>query len=191
MLASIEFYALFALRRQIKAAGATLATANLTRSRATHVADVIGLTDVILSGLVEWAPHQQPEQEQLRLRLRGKVASRSVLLRSPEAGAWDGAPPGPRAASWGWIRCWWQSAFQTTRFFPTGVTVPAVDGSAACVNGGRLRRQDLATRVGGEEFALLLPNTGLRSAIEVAEAIRKQVAHSGSRMFPHTPIGLR
>ena len=30
--------------------------------------------------------------------------------------------------------------------------------------------------MGGEEFAILLPNTGLRGAIAVAEAIRKTVA---------------
>lgn len=47
---------------------------------------------------------------------------------------------------------------------------------AACVNSGRRRSQDLAARMGGEEFALLLPNTGLRGAIAVAEAIRKRVA---------------
>ncbi|MEJ7806333.1 MAG: GGDEF domain-containing protein, partial [Telluria sp.] len=34
----------------------------------------------------------------------------------------------------------------------------------------------MAARLGGEEFAILLPNTGLRGAIAVAEAIRKSVA---------------
>lgn len=47
---------------------------------------------------------------------------------------------------------------------------------AACVSGGRRRGDDLAARLGGEEFAILLPNTGLRGAIAVAEAIRKSVA---------------
>lgn len=47
---------------------------------------------------------------------------------------------------------------------------------ASCVNGGRRRSQDLAARMGGEEFAILLPNTGLRGAIAVAESIRKTVA---------------
>ena len=47
---------------------------------------------------------------------------------------------------------------------------------AACINGGRRRSDDLAARMGGEEFALLLPNTDLRGAIAVAESIRKQVA---------------
>ncbi len=47
---------------------------------------------------------------------------------------------------------------------------------ASSVNGGRRRTQDLAARMGGEEFAILLPNTGLRGAIAVAEMIRKAVA---------------
>lgn len=47
---------------------------------------------------------------------------------------------------------------------------------AGCVNNGRRRSQDLAARMGGEEFAILLPNTGLRGAIAVAEAVRKTVA---------------
>ena len=47
---------------------------------------------------------------------------------------------------------------------------------ANCVNGGRRRSEDLAARMGGEEFAILLPNTGLRGAIAVAESIRKTVA---------------
>lgn len=55
---------------------------------------------------------------------------------------------------------------------------------AACVNGGRRRSDDLAARMGGEEFALLLPNTGLRGAIAVAEAIRKQVA---AHRLTHVP----
>lgn len=60
---------------------------------------------------------------------------------------------------------------------------------ASCVNGGRRRSGDLAARMGGEEFAILLPNTGLRGAIAVAETIRKRVA--GHRMthvdgLPHS-----
>ena len=47
---------------------------------------------------------------------------------------------------------------------------------AGCVSGGRRRSDDMAARLGGEEFAILLPNTGLRGAIAVAEAIRKRVA---------------
>ena len=47
---------------------------------------------------------------------------------------------------------------------------------AGCVSGGRRRSDDMAARLGGEEFAILLPNTGLRGAIAVAESIRKSVA---------------
>ena len=60
---------------------------------------------------------------------------------------------------------------------------------AHCVNGGRRRSQDLAARMGGEEFAILLPNTGLRGAIAVAEMIRKTVASTRLTHiagFPHS-----
>jgi diguanylate cyclase (GGDEF)-like protein len=39
-----------------------------------------------------------------------------------------------------------------------------------------LREQDLAARVGGEEFALWLPNTSIERAREVAERVRQGVA---------------
>ncbi|HEX5727613.1 MAG TPA: GGDEF domain-containing protein, partial [Longimicrobiaceae bacterium] len=38
-----------------------------------------------------------------------------------------------------------------------------------------VRDLDLAARVGGEEFVLLLPETGLQAAAEVAERIRRTV----------------
>ncbi|MES2320277.1 MAG: diguanylate cyclase [Pseudomonadota bacterium] len=60
---------------------------------------------------------------------------------------------------------------------------------ANCVNGGRRRSEDLAARMGGEEFAILLPNTGLRGAIAVAESIRKTVASqqlTHIEGFPHS-----
>ena len=47
---------------------------------------------------------------------------------------------------------------------------------ASRINGGRRRSQDLAARLGGEEFTILLPGAGLRGAIAVAESIRKAVA---------------
>lgn len=39
-----------------------------------------------------------------------------------------------------------------------------------------LRRTDLAGRVGGEEFAVLLPGTGLEGAVELAERLRQSLA---------------
>ena len=39
-----------------------------------------------------------------------------------------------------------------------------------------LRRSDLIARLGGEEFCVLLPHTGLRPAMEVAEKVRARLA---------------
>lgn len=39
-----------------------------------------------------------------------------------------------------------------------------------------LRKDDLLARVGGEEFMLLLPNTGLNDAVAIAETLRQRVA---------------
>ncbi len=58
---------------------------------------------------------------------------------------------------------------------------------AGSVNGGRRRSQDLAARMGGEEFAILLPNTGLRGAIAVAESIRKAIAAQRLTHIPGLP----
>lgn len=43
----------------------------------------------------------------------------------------------------------------------------------------RVRAQDLVARWGGEEFALLLPATGLKEAFEVAERFRKGLEELG------------
>lgn len=55
---------------------------------------------------------------------------------------------------------------------------------------GRVRRNDTAARIGGEEFAVLLPETGLANALELAEDIRVAVcAHefrSGDRQIALT-----
>ncbi len=40
---------------------------------------------------------------------------------------------------------------------------------------GGLRRSDLAFRIGGEEFAILLPETALRAGLDVAEKLRRRV----------------
>ena len=38
------------------------------------------------------------------------------------------------------------------------------------------RAQDLAARIGGDEFAILLPNTELAPAVEIAGALRERIA---------------
>jgi diguanylate cyclase (GGDEF)-like protein/PAS domain S-box-containing protein len=42
--------------------------------------------------------------------------------------------------------------------------------------GTLLREVDLVARVGGEEFAMLLPSTGMHGALEVAELLRAEIA---------------
>jgi len=59
---------------------------------------------------------------------------------------------------------------------------------------GQLRKnvkgKDTVARIGGEEFAVMLPNTNLDHARIVAESIRKTVAHSQlKRMDNQSPIG--
>ncbi|WP_148210893.1 GGDEF domain-containing protein [Methylibium petroleiphilum] len=44
-----------------------------------------------------------------------------------------------------------------------------------------VRNDDLAARIGGEEFALLLPSTPLKGAVELAERIRTSIANSRIR----------
>jgi len=41
-----------------------------------------------------------------------------------------------------------------------------------------LRTVDIIGRIGGEEFAILLPETGLQEAVEIAERLREIIAHS-------------
>ena len=56
---------------------------------------------------------------------------------------------------------------------------------------GLLRPYDLAGRVGGEEFAFLLPNSRAAEAVEIAERLREQVPRALSRMAPAGPVPLR
>jgi diguanylate cyclase (GGDEF)-like protein len=59
-----------------------------------------------------------------------------------------------------------------------------------------LRRSDLAFRIGGEEFAILLLETSLRAGIDVAEKIRQRIegspltVESGQTVFPTMSFGL-
>ncbi len=59
-----------------------------------------------------------------------------------------------------------------------------------------LRRSDLAFRIGGEEFAILLAETSLRSGTEVAEKLRRRIDESpiqletGQTIFPTMSFGV-
>ena len=48
--------------------------------------------------------------------------------------------------------------------------------SAADVIRGRVRETDLAARIGGEEFAVILPGTGLGGAVSLAENLRRDIS---------------
>lgn len=53
-----------------------------------------------------------------------------------------------------------------------------------------LREHDLIGRVGGEEFAVLLPETNLQAAIEIAERLRQTVAQHIFNVLENTSIAL-
>lgn len=66
---------------------------------------------------------------------------------------------------------------------------------AQAVKLGIKRPADLAFRYGGEEFALILPNTDDRGAVEVAESIRQQIKllkidHAKSLVGNHVTLSL-
>jgi diguanylate cyclase (GGDEF)-like protein len=57
------------------------------------------------------------------------------------------------------------------------------------------RPADVVTRYGGEEFAVILPNTSLQGAVVVAEKMQAQVRqaqipHQASRVSPHVTLSL-
>lgn len=59
-----------------------------------------------------------------------------------------------------------------------------------------LRRSDLAFRIGGEEFAVILPETALKAGTEVAEKLRRRIDQepltldSGQSIFPTMSFGI-
>ena len=54
----------------------------------------------------------------------------------------------------------------------------------------RLRTQDLAGRLGGEEFLVILPNTTAAGARELAEALRQSVEQLASDIDGHSPLNM-
>lgn len=62
--------------------------------------------------------------------------------------------------------------------------------------GASLRRSDLAFRIGGEEFAIILTESSLSAGTEVAEKIRRRIdeqpvtLESGQNVFPTMSFGL-
>jgi diguanylate cyclase (GGDEF)-like protein len=67
----------------------------------------------------------------------------------------------------------------------------AVLSAVASTLTGLLRPYDLAGRVGGEEFAFLLPNSRAPEAVEVAERLREQIPLALSQQAPAGPMPLR
>jgi two-component system cell cycle response regulator len=60
---------------------------------------------------------------------------------------------------------------------------------AACVRKSTVRREDLFARYGGEEFALVLVETTLPAAVDVAERLRK-IVESHAFQFEDKPFSL-
>lgn len=66
---------------------------------------------------------------------------------------------------------------------------------AKCLEDAVRSTQDVAARFGGEEFIMLLPDTTVQQAIEVAERIQQNlkalaIPHAGSLVLPHVTMSL-
>ena len=66
------------------------------------------------------------------------------------------------------------AAQEMVRFLAQEWPQSALHGSTTCR--ARLREHDVLARLGGEEFAVLLPETELYEARQVAEELRKEIA---------------
>lgn len=64
----------------------------------------------------------------------------------------------------------------------------ALEAIAGCISRGARRPADFAARYGGEEFVVLLSDTSLAGAFQVAERIRKNVIGLGSMQAASTQI---
>lgn len=60
----------------------------------------------------------------------------------------------------------------------------------ADIMSGRLRKRDVVARIGGEEFAILLPHTGVEQAVNVAEDIRQRTEATGDATFSIGVVGV-
>ena len=63
------------------------------------------------------------------------------------------------------------------------------------LNSSGLRSTDFFGRIGGEEFAIVLPETNIQGAVEIAERVRGNlentvVLHEGSEFFITASIGI-
>ena len=147
--------------------------------------------DVLMSAVVERAAHGEPVRalcvltdvtEQLRLqRELQRVAHEDSLTGASNRGRFvellgaeiERANRHGRALS--------LVLFDVDRFKQVNDTYGHAAGDAAlrslaAVAKAQLRRSDVLGRLGGEEFALLLPETGGDGALQVAERLREAVA---------------
>ncbi|MCL1828780.1 MAG: diguanylate cyclase [Oscillospiraceae bacterium] len=66
---------------------------------------------------------------------------------------------------------------------------------AKAISAGVIREDDIVTRYGGEEFCILLPNTGVNGAAQIAEKIREniktlQLKNGGSKVSEYVTVSI-
>ncbi len=153
-----------------------------------HKALVIGLMVLVLCGLTIGLSFLFGCELRQRTRMQAELARLSltdVLTGLPNrrrfedeiARAWTG-PPDPAA-----MRS--LLAVDVDHFkaindrYGHGIGDAVLRGLAACLSASIRRPGDLACRIGGEEFVLLLPDTDEAGALRIAEAVHAEVATLG------------